>query len=126
MDGNLGFVAFWSLVSGVTVIVLGVEPTLIVLACIGSLVTISARRSTDGSMRAKSLSVVSWAAAFIGAAVLANAIGNYFEWGPKTVNGLALFLGFGGTPILQTAVDSLTKLMQRMLAKASGVGNDGN
>jgi hypothetical protein len=93
VDGNTGFAVFWAGVSGVTIIVLGVDPQLIVLSCLGSLVTVSARQSGAQTLLAKGASIVSWCAAFVGAAVIANALGAFLGLHAKVVSGLALFFG---------------------------------
>jgi uncharacterized membrane protein YkvI len=122
VDGgsNLIVAGLWAALSGFTVLAFGVDFQMILLALIGSLVSVAASQAPTTTVFARGRAAIAWLTAVILAAVIASAAGEWLGFGSKMTSALSGLLGLAGTPFFRALIDAAGRIIDGFVKRLGG------
>ena len=110
----------WATMSVYTGFAWGVDAQMLCVAAFGALAAVSVTPAPNATKRERMLAVVAWTASIVIAAVMAEAVTDYYQLSRKVEAALACLLGFGGTPAVKGLVAAGGRLVDGIVKRAGG------
>lgn len=107
----------WSAVSAASVLVLGVNLQLLILAVLGSLPGLVKAEPPAPTTQGRSLVLLSWVGTIVLAALIAAGTREVFTLGPRVEGAIAALVAYGGNDLLRKSVEWFNKAVMGVIEK---------